>query len=258
MDWSGRGYECNNQYGGGGEEDEEEEEEEDDFDEEDDEEEEEDDDGDDDDDEEDELGDEGAAENATKPPISKDRRKYQLLCERMAALDQDSEMLVYRINQVNKLIKTGLQERRFLMAQLDKRGDSFRTLPVILPFQAEAEVKKKEGTSSSSGGGGGLGPEKRGQKRTRDKDPMLPKRPQNPFFQFCKEQRGAVAAEALERDGVHLSKKELTKLLASRWNLLTLEQKQVYNTRFVEERDGYNLQMEAYRRRKLPEAALQD
>jgi hypothetical protein len=30
------------------------------------------------------------------------RRKFQLLCERMAALDQDSEMLVYRINQVRE------------------------------------------------------------------------------------------------------------------------------------------------------------
>jgi hypothetical protein len=33
-----------------------------------------------------------------------------------------------------------LQERQFLMGQLDKRGDSFRTIPVILPFQARYDI----------------------------------------------------------------------------------------------------------------------
>ena len=39
---------------------------------------------------------------ALTPP----RRKFQLLCERMAALEQDSEMLVYRINQVPSNLPT--------------------------------------------------------------------------------------------------------------------------------------------------------
>ncbi len=46
--------------------------------------------------------------------------------------------------------------------------------------QAEAEARKKET--------GGQASDKRLSKRARDreKDPNLPKRPQNPFFQFCK------------------------------------------------------------------------
>ncbi len=47
-------------------------------------------------------------------------------------------------------------------------------------MQAEAEARKKET--------GGQASDKRLSKRARDreKDPNLPKRPQNPFFQFCK------------------------------------------------------------------------
>ena len=60
------------------------------------------------------------------------------------------------------------------------------------------------------------------------KDPQLPKRPQNPFFQFCQEQRNRVQKDYLrQNEGLNLSKKELTKLLAQKWHQMGAEQKQV-------------------------------
>jgi len=82
------------------------------------------------------------------------------------------------------------------------------------------------------------------------RDPNIPKRPQNPFFQFCKEKREEVAQHVLQTDGVQLSKKELTKLLAQKWNQLTIDEKQVYNEKFEEERIQYNIQMADYRNKK--------
>lgn len=63
-----------------------------------------------------------------------------------------------------------------------------------------------------------------------ERDPNAPKRPANPFFQFCQEQRPIV----MERLGLEQksgdaepSKQELTRQLASRWNTLPPEDKKV-------------------------------
>jgi non-histone protein 10 len=63
-----------------------------------------------------------------------------------------------------------------------------------------------------------------------ERDPNAPKRPANPFFQFCQEQRPIV----MERLGMEQksgeaepSKQELTRQLASKWNTLPPEGKKV-------------------------------
>jgi len=63
-----------------------------------------------------------------------------------------------------------------------------------------------------------------------ERDPNAPKRPANPFFQFCQEQRPIV----MERLGMEQkcgeaepSKQELTRQLASKWNTLPPEDKKV-------------------------------
>jgi hypothetical protein len=63
------------------------------------------------------------------------------------------------------------------------------------------------------------------------REPGRPKRPQNPFFQFCHDQRKKVAAEYLLEHNVDLSKKDLTKILAEKWRGLPAEEKKV-NTVF--------------------------
>ena len=67
---------------------------------------------------------------------------------------------------------------------------------------------------------------KKGTKRKGSKaDPNAPKRPANPFFQFCQEQRPRVM-ERLAGEP-EPSKQELTRQLATTWKSLSSEDKKV-------------------------------
>lgn len=63
-----------------------------------------------------------------------------------------------------------------------------------------------------------------------EKDPNAPKRPSNPFFQFCQEQRQLlmeqISAE-LKPGEVEPTKQELTRQLALKWNSLSVPDKKV-------------------------------
>lgn len=73
---------------------------------------------------------------------------------------------------------------------------------------------------------------KKGTKRKGMKaDPNAPKRPANPFFQFCQEQRPRVM-ERLAGEP-EPSKQELTRQLATTWKSLTSEDKKVLITYFI-------------------------
>ena len=104
------------------------------------------------------------------------------------------------------------------------------------------ERKKREKSSNPVGR-----PKKNKTGDVKVKDPRLPKRPQNPFFQFCQEQRNRVQKEYLRQNDVNLSKKELTKILAQKWHEMGAEQKQIYNLLFEEEKKLYAENMSKYR-----------
>lgn len=205
------------------------------------------------------------------------RRKYSLLLERCEAIQQDNERLVSRVREVRRLWRRGMKERKFLMDRLDSHGDNYRNVPINWPPEddpantskkAGKEKKMKKGSSivdspnnsvndsPSNGldkvGKSGKGRKSKGEKEKKQpRDPNLPKRPQNPFFQFCREQREVVSKDILDNQSVNLTKKELTKVLASRWNQLNPDEKQIYNQKFEEEKVGYNQKMEVYRRLKM-------
>lgn len=72
-------------------------------------------------------------------------------------------------------------------------------------------------------------PTKRKSVKT-EKDPNAPKRPSNPFFQFCQEQRPILMEELnsnLKPGEVEPSKQELTRQLALRWKTLSVNDKRV-------------------------------
>lgn len=58
-------------------------------------------------------------------------------------------------------------------------------------------------------------------------DPNAPKRPANPFFQYCQEQRSIVLEHLVTTNGSEPTKQEVTKQLASKWNALTTDDKKV-------------------------------
>ena len=115
----------------------------------------------------------------------------------------------------------------------DSYGDNFRNVPIVFPVEEEVPKKVKDkklrrGLEDSTGTSG-RGRKQRGDKEKTPRDPNLPKRPQNPFFQFRKEKRDTVAQDVFKSQGVNLTKKELTKILANQWNSLDSNEKMVSN-----------------------------
>lgn len=63
-----------------------------------------------------------------------------------------------------------------------------------------------------------------------EKDPNAPKRPSNPFFQFCQEQRQILMEQIsadLKPGEIEPTKQELTRQLASKWKTLSTSDKKV-------------------------------
>lgn len=82
------------------------------------------------------------------------------------------------------------------------------------------------------------------------RDPHAPKRPANPFFQFCQEQRSILMGELhrqLMPGEPELSKQELTRQLANRWRLLDAAGKQTYIDMYESSKRKYTEDMQCYR-----------
>ena len=185
-----------------------------------------------DEDDEDDLDD--SSEAVSMSSYSVYRRKYMLLMERINAIKQDNEVVARRIKEVKKLWKKSLKERRLIINKLDTYGDNFRNVPLVFPAEDETNKKIKDrklkrlaNSEEPLPGGSGRGRKTKGDKEKPPRDPNLPKRPQNPFFQYCKEKREEVAKEVLNTQGINLTKKELTKILANQWNTLDSDDKMV-------------------------------
>lgn len=73
-------------------------------------------------------------------------------------------------------------------------------------------------------------------KSTEKKDPNLPKRPANPFFRFCQEQRPIVLDQIIMSGEGEPTKQDLTKRLAITWNTMEHNDKKVctINCMFLE------------------------
>lgn len=218
-------------------------------------------------------------EEVDNEQIEKDTypKKYKLLLERCEVLQLDNERLVHRIQQVRKILRRCRKERKFLMDRLDQHGDNWRnaqlpltldeptTVPVpsVTPKQEKHHYNKNHDRTShkttgeksvrknaASGSGTKRKYTKHGERP--EKDPNAPKRPANPFFQFCQEQRPIV----MERLGMEQksgdaepSKQELTRQLASKWNTLPPEDKKVYYEMYEKSKEKYAAEMQVYANR---------
>lgn len=86
-----------------------------------------------------------------------------------------------------------------------------------------------------------------------ERDPNAPKRPSNPFFQFCQEQRQLLMEQIsseLKPGEVEPTKQELTRQLALKWNSLSVPDKKVYVDRYERSKEKYNAEMEDYKKAK--------
>lgn len=177
------------------------------------------------------------------------KRKYQLLLDRCEVLQQENERLVYRIQRVRKLLKRTRKEKKFLIDRLDQHGDRWREAPMgVLEenniFQVTTKPEKTKATAHNS-------KEEKTKKVTKRKgaktDPNAPKRPANPFFQFCQEQRPRVM-ERLAGEP-EPSKQELTRQLATTWKSLSSEDKKVYYDMYERSKEKYVAEMQIYNKK---------
>ncbi|XP_039290569.1 high mobility group protein B1-like isoform X2 [Nilaparvata lugens] len=218
------------------------------------------------------------------------RRKYQLLLDRCEVLQQDNERIVNRIQKVRKLLRRTRKERRFIMNRLDQHLDNWRTasLPLELdepidpplkgissertvpttklnkssssstfekgvstPSAANSSKKSKVDSLSSqqqaSPSPSPVPPKKSGKVAS---DPNAPKRPANPFFQYCQEQRTVLLESILSSGQKEPTKQELTKQLANKWNSLSTPDKKIYYDMYKKSKEKYTADMDIYTKSK--------
>lgn len=135
--------------------------------------------------------------------------------------------------EVEHLVKEGLSHRKSIMARLDSYGDDYRSVPVLIPSEAEASVRSSQPSlnekKSSSGKKRKLAsnsetpstPDEHQKRPARD--PSMPKRPHNAFFYFSQERRAAT-----QKEFPHLTKKEIAGLLSQKWSQLPPQEKEIY------------------------------
>lgn len=195
--------------------------------------------------------------------------KYKLLLEECAQVQRANEILVFRIQEVNKITKRRHKEFQFFRQVYTKmhtnidqlilfrqrlmniHGEDWSVIPPDVLSDEEEEVKpniaqlipkkeikqekpdelvkeKTEKPKSEKPKSTKRPPRKKVPKS--EKDPNAPKRPSNPFFQFCQEQRQLlmeqISAE-LKPGEVEPTKQELTRQLALKWNSLSVPDKKV-------------------------------
>ncbi|XP_068249087.1 uncharacterized protein [Palaemon carinicauda] len=185
-------------------------------------------------------------------------KKYVAILRRCKSIQKENEMLVHRVYQVKKIVRQLRKERKFLMDELDKKGDNFRSLPLTIAIEEDDKSFALPQTSSlpalgrprSSGSSSSSKRQANIKREKTERDPSAPKRPSNAFLQFCQEQRDATTAQYLQT-GRPLDKKQLTKILAARWNVLPEDEKKVYIEKFERDKERYSEERKMYENRKI-------
>lgn len=178
------------------------------------------------------------------------KRKYQLLLDRCEILQQENERLVFRIQRVRTLLKRTRKEKKFLIDRLDQHGDRWREAPMgVLEENSvfQATLKQEKGAKGTSNNSKEEKPKKGTKRKGAKADPNAPKRPANPFFQFCQEQRPRVM-ERLAGEP-EPSKQELTRQLATTWKSLSSEDKKVYYDMYERSKEKYVAEMQIYNKK---------
>ncbi|XP_035743043.1 non-histone protein 10-like isoform X1 [Vespa mandarinia] len=178
------------------------------------------------------------------------KRKYQLLLDRCEILQQENERLVFRIQRIRKLLKRTRKEKKFLIDRLDQHGDRWREAPMgVLEENSvfQATLKQEKGTKAMPNNSKEDKPKKGTKRKGAKTDPNAPKRPANPFFQFCQEQRPRVM-ERLAGEP-EPSKQELTRQLATTWKSLSSEDKKVYYDMYERSKEKYVAEMQIYNKK---------
>ncbi|KAF7265682.1 hypothetical protein GWI33_020766 [Rhynchophorus ferrugineus] len=201
--------------------------------------------------------------------------KYKLLLEECSQLQRANEILVFRIQEVNKITKRRHKEVNFFRQRLLRNyGEDWSIIPPDILSDEEEDIKPaisnilskdkikqeknedgirdKSDRSKSDKVKSSRKPARKKGSRP-EKDPNAPKRPSNPFFQFCQEQRQILLEQItadLKPGETEPSKRELTRQLALKWGSLSAPDKKIYVDRYEKSKEKYHAEMEDYKKTK--------
>ncbi|XP_019867853.1 high mobility group protein B3 [Aethina tumida] len=196
-------------------------------------------------------------------------KKYKLLLEECANLQRSNEILVFRIQEVNKITKRRLKEVSFFKQRLMKNySEDWSVIPrldivkddedskTVAQMMLKEKIKEEKPDEDEKPEKPHPKSTKKTVKRTKtkqEKDPNAPKRPSNPFFQFCQDQRQTLQEQltAELKPGEALpTKQELTRQLAIKWKSLSLPDKKIYVDMYERSKEKYAVEMSEYKQMK--------
>ncbi|KAJ3624304.1 hypothetical protein MTP99_017940 [Tenebrio molitor] len=192
-------------------------------------------------------------------------KKYKLLLDECAQLQKSNEILVFRIQEVNKIVKRRQKEVKFFKKRLHNNyGEDWAVIPNLDIVKEEEEtksvaylmlkdkIKEEKADEQVEKPKPSKRPTKRKNART-EKDPKAPKRPSNPFFQFCQEQRQILMEQLnaeLKPGEAELTKQELTRQLAIKWKSLSGSDKKIYVDMYERSKEKYAAELSEYNMKK--------
>lgn len=216
-------------------------------------------------------------------------KKYQLLMERCEFIQKSNERLVFRLQQVKTIIKRRYAQIDMLKERLNERyNEDWAEIPrdsayyllgeegldtkppatlaisntnantlaaSTAPIKVELKVEECSGDTSANRDTKPAAPIRKPVKRksNREKDPNAPKRPSNPFFQYCQDQRQNLMEELaadLKPGECEPSKQELTRQLAIRWKSMSLNDKKMYVDMYERSKEKYAVELSEYKMKK--------
>ncbi|XP_025407744.1 non-histone protein 10 [Sipha flava] len=174
------------------------------------------------------------------------KNQFSALLNRCQIIQQDNERLVHRIHQVAKQLRRVRVERRFIMDRLDMHKDNWREAELKLDLGTELPLPEIVNLKNQGAVDTPNGKKNSNIKSTEKKDPNLPKRPANPFFRFCQEQRPIVLDQIIMSGEGEPTKQDLTKRLAITWNTMGHNDKKIYYDMYEKSKEKYAADMEEY------------
>ncbi|GJQ71929.1 hypothetical protein Trydic_g3038 [Trypoxylus dichotomus] len=206
-------------------------------------------------------------------------KKYKFLLERCEAIQKHNERLVFRIQEVKKITKRRYEQVQYLKGKLlTEYGEDWKVIPKFPTFEEDIEDEKpdiqqqgsvkikEEKVEDNKSSTVDVKPShfaeneekpkvKKAKRKTprAEKDPNAPKRPSNPFFLFCQEQRQILMEQInseLKPGEVEPTKQELTRQLAIKWKSLNSSDKQVYVDMYERSKEKYAAEMSEYNMKK--------
>ncbi|XP_017780453.1 PREDICTED: high mobility group B protein 13-like [Nicrophorus vespilloides] len=219
-------------------------------------------------------------------------KKYKLLLAECENIQKSNERLVYRIEEVKKISQRRFEQVKYMKDKLmSKYGEDWTEIPekkikledeeatslsettnhfATVKEESAHSVKEEAATTVVEERSQQLPPKppppppqqsvaaakpvkKKRKSNKSEKDPNAPKRPSNPFFQFCQDQRqvllGQIMAE-LKPGEVEPTKQELTRQLAIKWRSLSTADKQIYVDMYERSKEKYAVEMSEYNMKK--------